>query len=97
MFQRGVSAHATALNNLLDTSDTESIAHAIQMLRSVPCLYSRSAPVPADRGLSAALMRSERPCSLLDFAGGMAGPQIATIGAEDLQCALNQMRIQKHR
>lgn len=85
-----VGAHVTALNNLLDTSDTESIANAIEMLRAARHVYiaglRRSRPIATY--LSYALMRSERPCSLLDFAGGMAGPQIATIGAEDLLVAI---------
>lgn len=85
-----VGAHVAALNNLLATSKTESITHAIEMLRGARHVYiaglRRSRPIAAY--LSYALMRSERPCSLLDFSGGMAGPQIATIGAEDLLVAI---------
>lgn len=85
-----VTAHVTALNNLLKTSDIESIARAIDILRDARHVYiaglRRSRPIATY--LSYALMRSERPCSLLDFAGGMAGPQIATIGAEDLLVAI---------
>jgi DNA-binding MurR/RpiR family transcriptional regulator len=34
------------------------------------------------------LLRGERAASLLDFAGGMAGPQIATFGADDVLVAI---------
>ena len=30
------------------------------------------------------LVRGERPSSLIDFAGGMAGPQISTFGPDDV-------------
>lgn len=85
-----VTAHVAALNNLLETSDTESIANAIEMLRNARHVYiaglRRSRPIATY--LSYALTRSERPCSLLDFAGGMAGPQIASIGSDDLLVAI---------
>jgi DNA-binding MurR/RpiR family transcriptional regulator len=85
-----VNAHVAALNNLLETSDTESIANAIEMLRTARHVYiaglRRSRPIATY--LSYALTRSERPCSLLDFAGGMAGPQIASIGPDDLLVAI---------
>lgn len=85
-----VTAHVAALNNLLETSDTESIANAIEMLRHARHVYiaglRRSRPIATY--LSYALTRSERPCSLLDFAGGMAGPQIASIGPDDLLVAI---------
>jgi DNA-binding MurR/RpiR family transcriptional regulator len=85
-----VTAHVAALNNLLETSDTESIATAIEMLRNARHVYiaglRRSRPIATY--FSYALTRSERPCSLLDFAGGMAGPQIASIGNDDLLVAI---------
>lgn len=85
-----VTAHIAALNNLLDSSNTEAIANAIEMLRNARHVYiaglRRSRPIATY--LSYALTRSERPCSLLDFAGGMAGPQIASIGPDDVLVAI---------
>lgn len=85
-----VTAHVAALNKLVETSDTVSIAHAIDMLRRAQHVYiaglRRSRPIATY--LSYALTRSERPCSLLDFAGGMAGPQIAAIRHDDVLVAI---------
>lgn len=85
-----VTAHVSALNNLLETSNTEAIANAIEVLRNAKHVYiaglRRSRPIATY--LSYALTRSERPCSLLDFAGGMAGPQIASIGPDDVLVAI---------
>ncbi|MEK9967739.1 MAG: MurR/RpiR family transcriptional regulator [Ferrovibrio sp.] len=85
-----VTAHVAALNNLLESSNTEAIANAIEMLRNARHVYiaglRRSRPIATY--LSYALTRSERPCSLLDFAGGMAGPQIASIGPDDVLVAI---------
>lgn len=85
-----VSAHVAALNNLIKTCDLDSLSKAVEMLRGARHVYiaglRRSRPIAAY--LAYALMRSERPCSLLDFSGGMAGPQIATIGPNDVLVAI---------
>jgi DNA-binding MurR/RpiR family transcriptional regulator len=90
LLQTCVSAHVTALNDLLKHCDTDSLSKAVDMLRQARHVYiaglRRSRPIAAY--LAYALTRSERASSLLDFAGGMAGPQIATIGSEDILVAI---------
>jgi len=90
LLQTCVAAHVAALNDLVKTCDTDSLAKAVEMLRDARHVYiaglRRSRPIAAY--LAYALTRSERASSLLDFAGGMAGPQIATIGADDVLVAI---------
>jgi DNA-binding MurR/RpiR family transcriptional regulator len=90
LLQTCVSAHVAALNGLLTNCDTDSLSKAVDMLRQARHVYiaglRRSRPIAAY--LAYALTRSERASSLLDFAGGMAGPQIATIGSEDILVAI---------
>ncbi|QDO99451.1 MurR/RpiR family transcriptional regulator [Ferrovibrio terrae] len=90
LLQTCVAAHVAALNDLVKTCDTDSLARAVEMLRGARHVYiaglRRSRPIAAY--LAYALTRSERASSLLDFAGGMAGPQIATIGPDDVLVAI---------
>lgn len=90
LLQTCVAAHVAALNHLVKTCDTDSLAKAVEMLRGARHVYiaglRRSRPIAAY--LAYALTRSERASSLLDFAGGMAGPQIATIGPDDVLVAI---------
>ena len=83
-------AHAAALTRLTETCDIAALARAVEMLRSARHVYvaglRRSRPI-ADY-LLYGLMRGERACSLLDFAGGMAGPQTSTIGHDDVLAAI---------
>lgn len=85
-----IAAHQEAIARLARDCDVEALARAIQMLRPARHIYvaglRRSRPI-ADY-LHYALIRGERAASLLDFAGGMAGPQIATIGREDVLFAI---------
>lgn len=85
-----ISVHREALDSLGSTCNLEALRQAIDAIRSARHIYvaglRRSRPI-ADY-LHYGLMRSEKPCSLLDFAGGMAGSQIATIGSEDLLIAI---------
>lgn len=85
-----VTAHVAALNDLLKNCDTANLARAVEMLRDARHVYiaglRRSRPIAAY--LAYALTRSERASSLLDFAGGMAGPQIATIAPDDVLVAI---------
>ena len=79
-----------ALEKLRDEADTTSIAESAGMMRSAQHVYvaglRRSRPV-ADY-LVYGLLRTEKPSSHLDFAGGMAGPQISTIGQSDVLVAI---------
>ena len=90
LLQTCVSAHVAALNGLLNNCDIDSLSRAVEMLRQARHVYiaglRRSRPIAAY--LAYALTRSERASSLLDFGGGMAGPQIATIGTEDILVAI---------
>jgi DNA-binding MurR/RpiR family transcriptional regulator len=90
LLQTCVAAHVAALNDLLTHCDADSLARAVDMLRQARHVYiaglRRSRPIAAY--LAYALTRSERASSLLDFAGGMAGPQIATIGPDDILVAI---------
>ncbi|MEL3888751.1 MurR/RpiR family transcriptional regulator [Ferrovibrio sp. MS7] len=90
LLQSCVQAHINSLQELLRHCDTDSLARAVEVLRAARHVYvaglRRSRPIASY--LAYALMRSERPCSLLDFAGGMAGAQIATIGPDDLLVAI---------
>jgi DNA-binding MurR/RpiR family transcriptional regulator len=90
ILQSTIRAHAEALDRLASTCDIRELARAVEMLRGARHVYvaglRRSRPI-ADY-LLYGLMRCERACSLLDFAGGMAGPQTATLGAEDVLAAV---------
>jgi len=83
-------AHTEALHRLTETCDYEAMTRAVEMLKGARHVYvaglRRSRPI-ADY-LLYGLMRGERACSLLDFAGGMAGPQTSTIGQEDILAAI---------
>ncbi|WP_374633459.1 MurR/RpiR family transcriptional regulator [Ferrovibrio sp.] len=85
-----VEAHISALDDLLKRCDLDSVSKAIEVLRGARHVYvaglRRSRPIAAY--LVYGLTRSERACSLLDFDGGMAGAQIATIGPDDLLVAI---------
>ncbi|MCZ8183873.1 MAG: MurR/RpiR family transcriptional regulator [Beijerinckiaceae bacterium] len=85
-----IAVHRQALESLLETCDHAALGRAIDAIRAADHVYvaglRRSRPI-ADY-LLYGLMRSERPCSLLDFAGGMAGSQIATIRPDDVLVAI---------
>lgn len=81
-----VAAHVESLHALLRTCSPEKLAEAVERMRSARHIYiaglRRSRPIASY--LAYGLIRSERPCSLLDFAGGMASSQISTMSSEDL-------------
>lgn len=85
-----VDGSIDALNQLRETANLVDIGQAVMLLREANHVYvaglRRSRPV-ADY-LVYGLLRTERPSSLLDFAGGMAGPQISTITTSDVLVAI---------
>lgn len=85
-----VDSGIDALNQLRETANFVDIGQAVMLLREANHVYvaglRRSRPV-ADY-LVYGLLRTERPSSLLDFAGGMAGPQISTITTSDVLVAI---------
>lgn len=89
--QACVAAHVVALQQFAETCDVEALAAAVRLLRGARQIYiaglRRSHPIA--EYLHYGLIRSERSCALLDFAGGMAGPQIATLGPEDVLFAIS--------
>ena len=90
ILEETVAAHLAALRGLTERIDLEALGQAAALLRGARHVYvaglRRSRPV-ADY-LLYGLMRGERACSLLDFAGGMAGPQTSTIRHDDLLAAI---------
>lgn len=85
-----VAAHVEALQALLRTCSPEKLARAVERMRAARHIYiaglRRSRPIAAY--LAYGLIRSECPCTLLDFAGGMTSSQISTMSADDLLVAI---------
>ncbi len=85
-----VEANIAALTKLRKNPNTGDISKVVGMMREASHIYvaglRRSRPV-ADY-LVYGLLRTEKPSSLLDFAGGMAGPQISTISSADVLVAI---------
>jgi len=90
VFDESLRIQAAAISGLRTWCEFDDLAKATDMLRSASHVYvaglRRSRPI-ADY-FAYGLIRCERAASLLDFAGGMAGPQIATFGADDLLVAI---------
>jgi DNA-binding MurR/RpiR family transcriptional regulator len=90
VFQACIAAHSDALRRLAQSCDIDALSRAVQMLNTARHVYvaglRRSRPIA--EYLHYALIRGERACTLLDFSGGMAGPQIATISDDDLLVAI---------
>ena len=86
LFRESIEANRVALDRFADTFSVDALARATQMLRSAGHVYvaglRRSRPL-ADY-LVYGLVRGERPSSLIDFAGGMAGPQVSTFRPQDV-------------
>ncbi len=93
-----INAHIKILENLEKSCDIEALNNAVRILREARHVYiaglRRSRPI-ADY-LHYCLLRGERACSLLDFAGGMAGPQIATLSNDDVLFAIAFPPYSKH-
>lgn len=85
-----VTANTDALAQLKSEANTPNIVTAVKMIRDANHVYvaglRRSRPV-ADY-LVYGLLRTEKASSLLDFAGGMAGPQVSTITPSDVLVAI---------
>lgn len=85
-----IAAHREAVQRLEQDCDIDALNRAIQVMRPARHIYvaglRRSRPI-ADY-FHYGLIRGERACSHLDFAGGMAGPQIATICPGDALFAI---------
>ena len=85
-----IAAHQEAITRVARDCNVEALTRAIQLMRPARHIYvaglRRSRPI-ADY-FHYGLIRGERAASLLDFAGGMAGPQISTIGPEDVLFAI---------
>jgi DNA-binding MurR/RpiR family transcriptional regulator len=85
-----IEAHQSALARMSKSVDFEAMSRAVQAMRSARHVYvaglRRSKPI-ADY-VHYSLLRAERSASLVDFAGGMAGPQIATICDDDVLFAI---------
>ncbi|MCO6406547.1 MurR/RpiR family transcriptional regulator [Hoeflea alexandrii] len=85
-----LKAHGEAIERLARECDTEALNRAIQMMQQAGHVYvaglRRSRPIA--EYFHYGMIRGERACSSLDFAGGMAGPQIATMKADDVLFAI---------
>lgn len=88
--EKCLTAHMGSLKLLSETCDAATLNQAVNLLRDANHIYlaglRRSRPIA--EYFHYALVRGERASSHLDFAGGMAGPQIATIGADDVLVAI---------
>lgn len=82
-------AHRASLDSLSGI-DPDALGNAVHLLRGAHHVYvaglRRSRPI-ADY-FHYGLLRSERPSTVLDFGGGMGGPQIATLGSDDVLFAI---------
>lgn len=80
----------SSLRRLEASISADDLARAVDMLRGAGHVYvaglRRSRPIAAY--LAYGLSRVERPCSNLDFAGGMAGQQVANMRPGDLLAAI---------
>lgn len=89
-FDASLQANLDSLQRLADDCDMAVFSQATQMLRGANHIYvaglRRSRPI-ADY-LVYGLVRGERASSLLDFAGGMSGPQISTFKTGDVLVAI---------
>ena len=85
-----VDALIASLEDLRRSVSPADARQATQMLRQAEHIYvaglRRSRPIATY--LAYGLTRSERQCSLIDFGGGMAAEQIATMRSSDLLVAI---------
>lgn len=79
-----------SLRQMKRTIDRPSLARAVDMLAGANHVYvaglRRSRAIAAY--LAYGLARVERPCSVLDFDGGMAGQQVANMRGDDVLAAI---------
>ncbi|WP_162276732.1 MurR/RpiR family transcriptional regulator [Aquibium oceanicum] len=85
-----IDALAASLEELRRTVSVSELSSAVSMLEAADHLYiaglRRSRAIATY--LAYGLARSERPCSLLDFGGGMASQQVANMKSTDLLVAI---------
>ena len=85
-----VDAMIASLEDLRRTISPEALSKGTDMLKQADHIYiaglRRSRPIASY--LAYGLTRSERQCSLLDFGGGMAAEEIATMRPTDLLVAI---------
>jgi DNA-binding MurR/RpiR family transcriptional regulator len=85
-----VADMTASLRQLKKSISPEKLAQAVDLLRAANHIYvaglRRSRPVAAY--LAYGLMRVERPCSILDFDGGMAAQQVANMRPDDVLAAV---------
>lgn len=88
--ERVVRVSIDSLKELVRRTDPATFERAVAMLDGAAHVWvaglRRSRPMA--RYAAYGLVRLERRCTLLDFAGGMAGPQAATMRADDLLFAI---------
>lgn len=88
--EASIKAHLEAIQRLSRECDTDALNRAIQILRPARHIYvaglRRSRPIA--EYFHYGMIRGERACSPLDFSGGMAGPQITTIGKDEVLFAI---------
>ena len=91
LLEESVRANTDSIARVGDSCDIEKLTEATDMLRGAAHVYvaslRRSRPI--GDYLVYGLIRGERASSLLDFAGGMAGPQIATFDQDDVLVAIS--------
>ena len=90
LLEETVRTHTEALSRLTKTCDLAALSEAVALLKGARHVYvaglRRSRPI-ADY-LVYGLIRGERACSMLDFTGGMAGPQTSTMAPDDVLVAI---------
>jgi DNA-binding MurR/RpiR family transcriptional regulator len=90
LLQGSIDALVASLEELRRTVPTEDLVQAVSMLERADHIYiaglRRSRAIATY--LAYGLARSERQCSLLDFAGGMASQQVANMRTRDLLVAI---------
>jgi DNA-binding MurR/RpiR family transcriptional regulator len=90
ILRRSIAALEASLEELKTSIATDDLGEAVAMLESAGHVYI--AGLRRSRAIATyfayGLTRSERPCSLLDFGGGMAAQQVANMKADELLVAI---------
>lgn len=90
LFEESIRSNGEALTRLAEATDIDKLTEAARILGTASHVYVaglRRSRAIADY-LVYGLIRGEHAASLLDFAGGMAGPQIATFAPSDVLVAI---------
>ncbi len=90
MLEACIASHHEALKQVARDCDLDALNKAVGLLNPARHIYiaglRRSRPI-GDYFLYG-LLRGERAASLLDFSGGMAGPQVSTIARDEVLFAI---------